>query len=78
MLTRATSHRACSAEKGLPSWPVSNLSWSSPLTVIPRVPGPLGPGVGQFATTATMANVHAFLEEVRHCLLCPSNRAIRG
>lgn len=38
-----------------------------PLTVIPSVPGSLGPGVGQAATTAMMANVHTFpltLEEV--------------
>lgn len=45
------------------------------------VPGPLGPGVGQFATTATVANVHTFLlalEDLRHGLLCPSNRTIRA
>lgn len=49
------------------------------LTIIPRVPGSLGPGVGSVATTAIMANVPTFpwtLEEVWRCLLCPWNRAI--
>lgn len=85
MLTPAINHRASSAEKGLPLWPIPDLSWSchSPSSPVahyhPQGPWFSGPGVGSVATTAIMANMPTFpwtLEEVWRCLLCPWKRAI--